>query len=299
MLGEVVGEDYFSQPLFGSGQPLTRTTCTLDGLATATMAAKHIDTLDLPQIYQKPSYSSLLHTLSLLELTPPIWSHSSTRSEIIETQESLASQRRGDIARYLGQIIKSPLEWLDDEQREEVWELASKRMSERCGRTAMGEVVRKWPFEDSKGVGMEIVIREPALTGDSLGFKTWGSSYVLSRHLPNLRQGFLSSFFHDHQTPNVLELGSGTGLLGLAAAALWGVPVTLSDLPNIVPNLRANAASNETLVAERGGRLSVGALTWGGEKDRDVFGEERFPVRLRDDSHCFIDFGCELEGREV
>lgn len=244
------------------------------------MAIKHIETLDLPQIYQKPSYPSLLQTLSLLELTPPIWSHSSTRSQIIETQESLASQRRGDIARYLGQIIKSPLAWLDDEQREEVWELASKRMSERCGRTALGEVVRKWPFEDSKGVEMEIVIREPALTGDSLGFKTWGSSYVLSRHLPALRLGFLSSFFQNGQTPSVLELGSGTGLLGLAAAALWGVPVTLSDLPHIVPNLRTNASSNEDLVAESGGRLSVGALTWGREKDEDVFGQERFPVRF-------------------
>lgn len=244
------------------------------------MASQRIETLDLPQIYQKPPYSSLTSTLNLLTLQPPIWSHSASRQEILSTQESLASQRRGDITRYLSQIIKSPLEWLGDEEREEVWELASKRMSERCGRTAMGELIRKWPFFDSKGVEIEVVIREPALTGDSLGFKTWGSSYVLSRHLPTLRLNSLSDFFVNDSRPRVLELGSGTGLLGLAAAALWGVPITLSDLPNIVPNLRANADSNESLVSERGGSLRVGALTWGGEKDEEVFDGERFPVSL-------------------
>ncbi|KAB8304812.1 hypothetical protein EYC80_004154 [Monilinia laxa] len=42
----------------------------------------------------------------------------------------------------------------------------------------------------------------------------------------------------------VLELGSGTGLLGLTAAMLWNKPTVLTDLPDIVPNLDVNLKRN-------------------------------------------------------
>ncbi|POR32741.1 Protein-lysine N-methyltransferase EFM2 [Tolypocladium paradoxum] len=238
--------------------------------------------LDFPQVWQRPSYEALLATLASLELNPPIWNHRRKRSDILHEQESLASQRKGEVTRYLSTIIKSPLAWIDDEdRREHLWEQASRRMSERCGRAAMGEVMRRWPFG---GVGggayepFELIVREPALTGDSLGFKTWGSSYVLSQHLPRLSGTSLFRLFDEslgQPPPSVLELGSGTGLLGLAAAALWKVPVALSDLPNIVPNLKHNADLNAALVEARGGSLTVGPLTWGGseqEVDQSLFG---------------------------
>lgn len=239
--------------------------------------------LDFPQVYQKPAFDDLMATLRSLELAPPIWTHKSRRDDIIQQQESLASMKKAEVTRYLSTIIGSPLKWIEDEdQREEIWEQASKRMSERCGRTAMGEVTRRWPFEDDDpgSEPFELIIREPALTGDSLGFKTWGSSYVLSQHLPELAVSSLSSLFDKslgQSDPTVLELGSGTGLLGLAAAALWRVPVALSDLPNITENLRVNADRNNELIEARGGMLRVGELTWGGDKDeidQGLFGRQ-------------------------
>ncbi len=89
----------------------------------------------------------------------------------------------------------------------------------------------------------------------------------------------------------MLELGSGTGLLGLAAAAIWRADVVLSDLPSILPNLASNADRNRPTVEARGGRIRAGALTWGGEAEHDktdqlLFGQRhQFPVWKAHPSH--------------
>lgn len=150
----------------------------------------------------------------------------------------------------------------------------------------MGEITRSWPF-DIPRCRFSLAIKEPAITGDSLGFKTWGSSYLLALQLPNLASTSLFRFFDEslgEPRPHVLELGSGTGLLGLAAAAIWRTRVTMSDLPSIVPNLAANAAANSEVLSGRGASVDVGALTWGGdidEVDQRLFGmRNQFKVRF-------------------
>lgn len=63
--------------------------------------------------------------------------------------------------------------------------------------------------------------------------------------------------------PRILELGAGTGLVGIAAAAFFPVLVHVTDLPAIVPNLLANVARNDHIITHANGRKpTVGVLDW-------------------------------------
>ena len=59
----------------------------------------------------------------------------------------------------------------------------------------------------------------------------------------------------------VIELGSGCGAAGLAAAAL-GATVLLTDLPDVQSLLRANAQLNEASIAQAGGAVRASACVW-------------------------------------
>jgi Predicted methyltransferase len=157
----------------------------------------------------------------------------------------------------------------------------------------MGEITRQWPFESQAYEPFSLVIREPPLVGDFLGFKTWGSSYALAQLLHDFAVGPLEHLFRPGvmSTPEeVLELGSGTGLLGLAAACIWRARVTLTDLPNIIPNLAHNVSLNKELVESRGGVVEAAPLTWGGtaeEIDPRFYTHNRYQVGSHDSPASF------------
>ncbi|KAH8883893.1 hypothetical protein GQ53DRAFT_752732 [Thozetella sp. PMI_491] len=219
----------------------------------------------LVQLWQKPAFQELLECLNKLRQEPPVWNLNATRSEILEEQESTAHSRR-EINLYLSNIIKSGLAWIENEDdREEIWTEASKRMSERCGRTAMGEITRRWPFAGPGYTHFDLTLREPPLTGDSPGLKTWASSYLLALHLHQFASRSLAHLFPT--SGPVLELGSGTGLLGLAAACVWQTSVILTDLPLIMENLRHNVEANRVNTESCGGHVEAATLTWGGAED--------------------------------
>lgn len=87
---------------------------------------------DLPLLWEKPPFQTLLTTLQSLRLQPPIWHLKDTQAEIFEQQLADAAK---DTLAFLSSIIKSPLAWLpSDEERDQIYEEASRRLSERCGR---------------------------------------------------------------------------------------------------------------------------------------------------------------------
>jgi hypothetical protein len=63
------------------------------------------------------------------------------------------------------------------------------------------------------------------------------------------------------QGAKVLELGSGTGIAGIAAAAC-GADVTLTDLLTAQPLLCANISQNQPLVRNAGGSATAAVLDW-------------------------------------
>lgn len=217
--------------------------------------------LDLPQIHQRPSASTLLAILSDLSVLPSSWEGKSDHKPKIKSD---------GIPAYLTSIISSPLAWIEsDELKEQVWDETSKRLGERSGRTGMGSFTRTFKIplynavnngqiDDSIHHTLELVLHEPALTADNLGLKTWASSYMLAKRLPILRST-LPRFSQDTQ---ILELGSGTGLVGLTAASVFNARVVLTDLPDIVPNLSKNVLNNAEAIATSGGSAEAAILDW-------------------------------------
>ncbi|KAJ4781105.1 Protein-lysine methyltransferase METTL21E [Rhynchospora pubera] len=132
-------------------------------------------------------------------------------------------------------------------------------------------------------INATITIREVRSRG--LSFQLWPAASSLVSLLDLNPSLLLSPSLQSKQTPlRILELGSGTGLVGIAAAALLGARVTLTDLPNVVPNLQFNAELNSLVVSLRGGFVSVQQLRWGDEQDAaDVTSTEKFDLVVGSD----------------
>ncbi|WPH04813.1 VPS28-domain-containing protein [Acrodontium crateriforme] len=250
-----------------------------------------LDVLDLPQLYTQPTAATLLSTLTDLSFEPPSWDRtprsgtprSGTPGAGTPTTASRKKPKvRGEgVPGYLTNIIRSRLDWIEhDQEKELIWESASQRLSERSGRTAMGAIQRTFTIplnptlahEQNSTTGevpkesdqcsedvIDITLHEPALTADNLGLKTWASSFLLASRLCVLRSS-LPKF--DNENDNVLELGAGTGLVGLAAAAVLQKTVILTDLPEIVPNIKRNAEANLRALSERNGKVETAILDW-------------------------------------
>ncbi|WPK27330.1 hypothetical protein PUMCH_004712 [Australozyma saopauloensis] len=160
-----------------------------------------------------------------------------TRSLLASVSFLAETLRKGNMSEYNGwltQVIASELQWIEELKREEIHHLAALRLAENCGRTAQPEILRQIEIPH---LDRALSLKEPSLTSDNLGLKTWGSSFLLGSRLAKPSQ-------HTYLKAPVLELGLGTGLVGMVSCIL-GFETALTDLAEIVPNLRENVELNE------------------------------------------------------
>ncbi|EGX44661.1 hypothetical protein AOL_s00188g329 [Orbilia oligospora ATCC 24927] len=92
---------------------------------------------------------------------------------------------------------------------------------------------------------ISIKITEPNLTAQNLPLETWASSHILASLLRQIKINFPSSSNNkDVDVLPILELGAGTGLVGISAGAIWQKPVILTDLEPIIPGIQLNVDIN-------------------------------------------------------
>ncbi|WOH09947.1 hypothetical protein DCAR_0729408 [Daucus carota subsp. sativus] len=112
-----------------------------------------------------------------------------------------------------------------------------------------------------------VVIRQ--LPSQGISFKLWPAASTLVSLLDNHRNAAFSALF-DHKPLRILELGSGTGLVGIAAAAILGAHVTVTDLSRASPNLQFNVEANLKTIGVNGGHVEVAAMAWGNDEEMEA-----------------------------
>eukprot|EP00884_Botryococcus_braunii_P000512 jgi/Botrbrau1/10461/Bobra.0133s0068.2 len=102
------------------------------------------------------------------------------------------------------------------------------------------------------------LVRVHHYTEQGLSFQLWPSALTLSRfaELENDRRRDI------WKGKRVVELGCGTGLVGLVFAAL-GADVLLTDKKTPLGMVRENVQLNADLIQRAGGRADCGELVWG------------------------------------
>ncbi|CAN6988452.1 unnamed protein product [Brassica rapa subsp. trilocularis] len=134
-----------------------------------------------------------------------------------------------------------------------------------------------------RSIESTVVIRQ--LTSQGLSFQLWPAASTFVTLLDNYRldptnsplAATLSSLKPAGSTTtttpmNILELGSGTGVVGIAAAITLSANVTVTDLPHVLDNLSFNAEANAQTVARFGGQVHAAPLRWGEADDVEVLG---------------------------
>nr|POE47018.1 protein-lysine n-methyltransferase rrg1 [Quercus suber] len=115
--------------------------------------------------------------------------------------------------------------------------------------------------KSSPAATIAIQISDPGdLQAENLPLETWGSAEILANQLHAFAPALPKA--DDELTLPVLELGAGTGIAGLTAAAVWHTTSVLTDLPPILPGIQANVQLNQKLLTLQGGQALSGTLDW-------------------------------------
>ncbi|KAF8935214.1 putative methyltransferase-domain-containing protein [Dissophora ornata] len=109
---------------------------------------------------------------------------------------------------------------------------------------------REYEFNDVSIDPLEIDEDPSGLLRGGVGSTIWDAAIVLAKYLERASDLLASTSTTGQQAINVLELGSGTGIVGLAVARMLsakgmkGSKVVLTDKENVVPLLQRNVEKN-------------------------------------------------------
>lgn len=157
------------------------------------------------------------------------------------TLTDLPKQDHTGITSFLTRIISFPFPNYTEEERDNIYELASYVMTANSAPALKGDTTR---FVEIEGLSKDILLYEPALTEDKIGNITWGASLELAKQIVNGNTSIWLSKDTTALTTPILELGAGTGLVTIVLGLL-GYRVVSTDLPEIVDNLSKNIELNQ------------------------------------------------------
>jgi len=104
------------------------------------------------------------------------------------------------------------------------------------------------------------------------------SSCVLNEHVGNTNT-------------SIVEVGSGTGVLAIAAALL-GCTITVTDLPHVMPQIQDNINSNLDPLPDAKGRVTCLPLSWGNSEHSAAIGKVDLILcsdcLYRDETHLLL-----------
>ncbi|KXJ91751.1 hypothetical protein Micbo1qcDRAFT_161767 [Microdochium bolleyi] len=130
------------------------------------------------------------------------------------------------------------------------------------------------PTGDAENPNLQIRITEPALRAQGLSLTTWASAEILAGLMQTIDSAqivFPADLDQSAVIP-ILELGAGTGMVGVSAAVRWNQPAVLTDLGLIVPGIAANVALNKEILGDN--RVLCGTLDWENPADFQLAQEE-------------------------
>ena len=110
-----------------------------------------------------------------------------------------------------------------------------------------------------QSIDLEIMPRPPS-SEDQTGGVVWPVNYIMAKFMEASQISFCGR--------KVIELGAGTGILSISAAAC-GAHVTATDLPDFISMLHTNVARNTSMIAAAaatsggGGTVRVMGHRWG------------------------------------
>ncbi|XP_069746785.1 methyltransferase like 21e isoform X1 [Narcine bancroftii] len=166
------------------------------------------------------------------------------------------------IYRGFGPVVMNKMQKKSiEEERPEQEDISSEIMKRRF----VPSIFKSTSWESFQFAGWKIKITE---TTDCYGAYVWPSAIVLCYYLEHSQKEIMDK--------NVIELGSGTGLVSIVASIL-GSKVTATDLPHLLDNLHYNINQNTKMRSKY--LPQVQELKWGIDLDK------RFPR-----STCHYDY---------